>query len=298
MDEVHEQPERRATERLAQKALDLGGRDIRDQLWIRLAIGTEVVLGSVRALRCSRSSPACRSAPRGRTSAGRIPPHVTRDAQAPIYLRSASPGLHHSPLVRDDKPATLMTHDFELAVISRSIACPEPASAWMKGASTTRLRTARGSFPTCWLSLGGRPARGRYALWRLLITSAKASKMSGDHLDLIGCPTLPKDECVEGNSGGITVSLALRRRSRPEHSGRITPHRTSGMSIVDGGTKLFTQRVRFIDLDDIVMSEELDLLKSDIEGSEQSFLEVAGLIYSQTLRSTYEVRYFWRGHVE
>jgi hypothetical protein len=32
--------------------------------------------------------------------------------------------------------------------------------------------------------------------------------------------------------------------------------------------KLFIQRVRFIDLDDIVMSEELDLLKSDIEGSE------------------------------
>lgn len=112
-----------------------------------------------------------------------------------------------------------------------------------------------------------------------------------------------------------------------EGVGRITPHATSGMSTVHGGTDLFTKSVPFVDLEALMGGADLDLVKCDIEGSEQLFLEnypgllartrravfefhpqmcdvpkcvdlvrAAGLSHSTTLRAepTFEVAYFWR----
>ena len=71
--------------------------------------------------------------------------------------------------------------------------------------------------------------------------------------------------------------------------GRITRHAVSGMSTVHGGTARFTERVPFVDLGDLVPSRRIDLLKCDIEGSEESFIANYPDLLSRTERAVFEL---------
>ncbi len=134
--------------------------------------------------------------------------------------------------------------------------------------------------------------------------------------------TLERNELLGENLQLVHGLIGERSGTR-----RMVRHAVSGMSTIHGGSTFFDKPVRFVDIEEIIGDNDVDLLKSDIEGSEQVFLEnypallrrtrravfelhprlcdvprclelmkAAGFDHSHTLRSapTFEVRYFWR----
>lgn len=96
--------------------------------------------------------------------------------------------------------------------------------------------------------------------------------------------TLQRNDLLPENVVAISGLIGER-----DGVGRITRHAVSGMSTVHGGTVRFTERVHFVDLARVVGGRRIDLLKCDIEGSEERFISNYPDVLARTERAVFEL---------